>query len=158
MLISRSDRGALARWWFTVDRALLSSVLLLMAIGVLISMAASPPVAERIGLDSFHFFKSQLFYLFFAVIGLVTVSFFDVIWVRRTAFLAFAGSMLLMLAALKFGPEIKGAHRSLAFGPFSIQPSEFIKPAFVVLAAAALAESNKSQGFPGLAEIGGAHV
>ena len=83
MLISRSDRGALARWWFTVDRALLSSVLLLMAIGVLISMAASPPVAERIGLESFHFFRSQLFYLFFAVIGLFAVSFFDIAMVRR---------------------------------------------------------------------------
>ena len=68
MLISRSDRGTLARWWFTIDRPLISAVLLLMSMGVLISMAASPPVAERIGLDSFHFFKSQLFYLFFAVI------------------------------------------------------------------------------------------
>src|SRR4051794_25379816 len=52
MLISRSDRGLLASWWFTVDRLLLSAVLLLMAAGVLISMAASPPVAQRIGLDA----------------------------------------------------------------------------------------------------------
>ena len=53
MLINRSDRGLLASWWFTVDRLLLTAVLLLMASGVLISMAASPPVAERIGLDPF---------------------------------------------------------------------------------------------------------
>ena len=149
MLISRSDRGALARWWFTVDRALLSSVLLLMAIGVLISMAASPPVAERIGLDSFHFFKSQLFYLFFAVIGLVTVSFFDVIWVRRLAFLTFAGSLILMVAALKFGPEIKGAHRWINLGPISIQPSEFAKPSFVVVAAWFLADHGRRPDMPG---------
>jgi hypothetical protein len=109
MLISRSDRGALARWWFTIDRPLISAVLLLMSMGVLISMAASPPVAERIGLDTFHFFKSQLFYLtFFAVIGLIVLSFFDVNWVRRAALIGFAGALALMVAALFFGPEIKG--------------------------------------------------
>ncbi len=149
MLISRKDRGALARWWFTIDRALLSSVLLLMAIGVLISMAASPPVAERIGLDSFHFFKSQLFYLFFAVIGLFFVSFFNPEWVRRTAFLTFAGSLFLMVAALKFGPEIKGAHRWINLGPIGIQPSEFAKPSFVVAAAWFLAERGKRPDMPG---------
>ena len=145
MLISRSDRGSLARWWFTVDRALLSSILLLMAIGVLISMAASPPVAERIGLDAFHFFRSQLFWIFLGVIGLVTVSFFDVIWVRRTAFATFFGSLILMVAALKFGPEVKGAHRWI----YGMQPSEFAKPGFVVFAAWFLADHIKRPDMPG---------
>jgi cell division protein FtsW len=149
MLISRSDRGGLARWWFTVDRALMSAVLLLMAVGVLISMAASPPVAERIGLDSFHFFKSQLFYLFFAVIALVAVSFLDVNWVRRIGLLTFAGSIVLMLAALKFGPEIKGAHRWINIGPLNLQPSEFAKPGFVVAASWFLADRCKRPDMPG---------
>jgi cell division protein FtsW len=149
MLISRKDRGTLARWWFTIDLPLFSSVLLLMAIGVLISMAASPPVAERIGLDSFHFFKSQLFYLFFAVIGLVTVSFFDVTWVRRSSLLIFLGSLVLMLAAQKFGPEIKGAHRWINVGPISLQPSEFAKPSFVVVAAWFLADRTRRPDMPG---------
>ena len=145
MLISRSDRGLLARWWFTIDRALLSSILLLMAIGVLISMAASPPVAERIGLDAFHFFRSQLFWLFFGVIGLVTVSFFDAVWVRRMAFATFFGSLALMVLALKFGPEIKGAHRWI----YGLQPSEFAKPGFVVFAAWFLADHIKRPDMPG---------
>ena len=149
MLISRSDRGALARWWFTIDLPLLSAVLLLMAIGVLTSMAASPPVAERIGLDSFHFFKSQLFYLFFAVIGLVVVSFFNVAWVRRTAFIGFGGSLLLMILALKFGPEIKGAHRWINLGPVGLQPSELAKPCFVAAAAWFLADHTKRPDMPG---------
>ena len=135
MLISRSDRGALARWWFTVDRPLLSATLLLMASGVLISMAASPPVATRIGLDPFHFIRSQLMYLVLAVILLLAVSFFDRIWVRRAAMAGFAASLLLMLLALKFGLEIKGAHRWINIGPISIQPSELAKPCFVVVAA-----------------------
>ena len=149
MLISRSDRGTLARWWFTIDRTLLSSILLLMAMGVLISMAASPPVAERIGLDAFHFFKSQLFWLFFGVIGLVSVSFFDAIWVRRTAFATFAGALILMLAALKYGPEIKGAHRWINIGPINLQPSEFAKPGFVIFAAWFLADHIKRPDMPG---------
>ncbi len=140
MLISRSDRGALARWWFTVDRALLSGALLLMAAGVLISMAASPPVASRIGLDPYHFIKSQLFYLGIAVCVLFAFSFLDRIWVRRFAIAGFVGSLLLMLLAQKFGPEIKGAHRWINIGPISLQPSEFAKPCFVVVAAWLFAE------------------
>jgi cell division protein FtsW len=149
MLISRSDRGALARWWFTIDRPLISAVLLLMSMGVLISMAASPPVAERIGLPSFHFFKSQLFYLAFAVAGLLALSFFDLAWVRRAALLGFAGALGLMALALFFGPEIKGAHRWINLGPVSLQPSEFAKPCFVVAAAWFLAERTRRPDMPG---------
>ena len=149
MLISRSDRGTLARWWFTIDRPLISAVLLLMSMGVLISMAASPPVAERIGRDSFHFFKSQLFYLFFAVICLITLSFFDTGWVRRASFLGFVGALMLMAAALFFGPEIKGAHRWINFGPINLQPSEFAKPCYVVAASWFLAEKTRRPDMPG---------
>ena len=92
-LISRSDRGLLARWWFTVDRPLLSATLLLMAVGVLVSMAASPPVASRIGLEPYHFVKSQLFYLSLAVVTLFTISFFSRAWVKRAALAGFVGSI-----------------------------------------------------------------
>src|ERR1044072_5239771 len=110
MLINRSDRGLFASWWFTVDRLLLSAVLLLMAAGVLISMAASPPVAERLGLDPFHFFNNQLFYLPLAVCVLLAMSFANTAQVRRLSLLVLILSLILMAAALSFGPEIKGAH------------------------------------------------
>jgi cell division protein FtsW len=96
MLVSRSDRGVIARWWFTVDRPLLSAVLLLMAMGVLISMAASPPVAERIGLNSFHFFKYQLTFLVPAMIVLVSVSLLEPTQARRAALLGLGISLALM--------------------------------------------------------------
>ncbi len=149
MLISRSDRGALARWWFTIDRALLSSVLLLMAMGVLISMAASPPVAERIGLDSFHFIKSQLFFIFIGVITLLAMSFLDPQNIRRAGFVTFVGAIILMLAALKFGPEIKGAHRWINLGPLNLQPSELAKPGFVIFAAWFLSDHVRRPDMPG---------
>ncbi len=148
-LISRSDRGGLARWWFTIDRALLSSVTLLMAIGVLVSMAASPPVAERIGVDSFHFVKGQLVFLGLGLVTLLTVSFFDVAAVRRSGILAFIAGLVLMALALKFGPEIKGAHRWIYFGRLNLQPSELAKPGFVIVTAWLLSEHIKRPDMPG---------
>jgi cell division protein FtsW len=147
-LISRSDRGALARWWFTVDRPLLSAALLLMAVGVLVSMAASPPVATRIGLDPYHFVRSQLFYLCLAVVVMVAISFFDRLWVRRSALVGFAGALTLMVLALFFGPEIKGAHRWINVGPIGLQPSELAKPCFAVVFAWLLAERVKRHDMP----------
>lgn len=149
MLVSRSDRGVFARWWFTVDRPLLSAVLLLMAIGVLISMAASPPVAERIGLNTFHFFKYQLAFLLPAVVLLISVSLLEPRQARRAAFLMLGLSFALMVAALFWGPEIKGAHRWINFGPIGLQPSELAKPSFVVIAAWFLAEHTKRPDMPG---------
>jgi cell division protein FtsW len=148
-LISRSDRGVLARWWFTVDRALLSATLLLMAVGVLVSMAASPPVATRIGLDPYHFVKSQLFYLGLAIVGMLFVSVFDRQWVRRLGLAGFVGSLVLMWLALKFGAEIKGAHRWIDVGPINLQPSEFAKPCFVIVFAWMLSERIRFRDMPG---------
>ena len=149
MLLGRSDRGLLAQWWFTVDRGLMSAVLLLMSAGVLISMAASPPVAERIGVDTFHFIKSQLVYLVPAVLVLVSLSFFSPRLTRRTGMLMLFGALALMAAALFFGPEIKGAHRWIDIGPITLQPSEFAKPGFVVMAAWFLAEHTRRPEMPG---------
>ncbi|CAN5152312.1 putative peptidoglycan glycosyltransferase FtsW [soil metagenome] len=149
MLIGRSDRGMLATWWFTVDRLLLSAVLLLMAAGVLISMAASPPVAERLGLDSFHFFKNQLFYLIPATFVLVGTSLLDPKQARRVSLYVLIATLGLMAAALYVGPEIKGAHRWIELGPLNLQPSEVAKPAFIVMVAWFLAEHTRKPEMPG---------
>ncbi len=149
MLISRSDRGLVARWWFTVDRGVMSAALILMAIGVLVSMAASPSVAVRIGADDpLHFIKSQMFYLVIAVITLVSLSFFDRTWTRRAGIAGFGASLVLMLLALKFGPEIKGAHRWINIGPLNLQPSEIAKPTFVVAVAWFLSEKLRHRDMP----------
>jgi cell division protein FtsW len=149
MLISRTDRGLMANWWFTVDRLLMAAVLLLIAAGVLFSMAATPPVAQRIGLEYFHFFKRQLMFLMPAVAVLIGASLLTARQARHTSLWVFLGSLVLMVLAVKYGPEIKGAHRWVAIGGFNIQPSEFAKPAFVVLAAWLLAEGRRRPDMPG---------
>jgi cell division protein FtsW len=83
------------------------------------------------------------------LIAIIGVSLLGPRDVRRLALVVYVVSLLAMIAALFVGPEIKGAHRWLIYGPLSVQPSEFVKPAFVVLAAATLAESNRTPGFPG---------
>ncbi len=149
MLISRTDRGLLARWWFTIDRPLMFAVVLLMAIGVLFSLAGSPAVADRLGLDHFHFFKRQLIFMVPALVILIGASFLDIRLVRRVSIIGFVIALVLMVAAKLFGPEIKGAHRWLDLGFFNFQPSELAKPTFIVVAAFLLAEGRRRDDIPG---------
>jgi cell division protein FtsW len=139
----------LADWWWTVDRWLLTAVVFLMVFGLLLCLAASPPVAERLNLDEFHFFRRQLFYLLLSFCVLIGVSFLTPKRLRRISLIMATVGFVLLGLTLVIGPEIKGATRWLDFGPVSIQPSEFLKPAFVVLAAWLFAEKAKRPEMPG---------
>ncbi len=149
MLISRSDRGLLARWWYTVDLPLMFAVFLLMAIGVLFSLAASPAVAVRLDLPYFHFFIRQLIFTGPAIFIIVAVSFLDVRSVRRVAFYGFVLAIILLVATMVFGAEVKGSRRWLDLGLVDFQPSELVKPTFIVVAAWFLAEGRRRPDMPG---------
>ena len=146
---SRADTSVLSQWWWTVDRWMLSALALLMLVGVVLSLAAGPPVAERLGWDTYHFVQRQAVFLPAAVIALVAVSLFSPIWIRRFATIGFMAAIAAMVLTLFVGPEIKGATRWLPLGPISIQPSEFMKPCFVVVTAWMLSEARMTEGFPG---------
>lgn len=147
--LARSDNSLVSRWWWTVDRWLLVTVLLLIASGILLTLAASPAVAERLGLDSFHFVKRQLVYMITGLGVLVSVSLLSQRGVKRLAAALFLAALAGVVLTLFFGPEIKGATRWLHLAGFSIQPSEFLKPAFIVVSAWMLAEEFRSPSFPG---------
>jgi cell division protein FtsW len=138
-----------ANWWWTIDRWFLAAFLTLMMLGVVLSFAASPAVAERIGLEPYHFVMRQILFMLPALGALVLVSFLDDRQVRRLAFLMLIGSLVLMLAALYFGIEVKGARRWVTIAGVSIQPSEFMKPAFVVVCAWLFAEQARRPDIPG---------
>jgi len=148
-MASRLDKSPVATWWWTIDRWFLSAFLSLMGLGILLSFAASPAVAERIGLDSFHFATRQIVFMIPAVAAMIAVSFLTPRQVRRLALVMLAGSLLLMVAVLFVGVEAKGAHRWLSIFGISIQPSEFMKPAFVVICAWLFAERARRPEIPG---------
>lgn len=148
-MASRAERTLLGQWWWTVDRMLLVALGAVMVSGVVLLMAGGPPVAERLGLSTFHFVNRQVMFLAPALLVLVGTSFLSPRHVRRLALLVYLGSMLLVFAALQFGPEVKGAHRWLNIGSITIQPSEFVKPAFVILAAWAFSEGTQRRDAPG---------
>src|SRR3954469_21478759 len=147
-MISREERTPLSEWWWTVDKPLLGAILVLMLTGVILSLAASPPVATRIGLDPFHFFGRHVMFLLPACIVLIGVSFLSPKQIRRTALIVFALSIALIVATLLFGPEVKGSKRWITIIGVNIQASESAKPAFVVVAAWLFAESTKRPEMP----------
>ncbi|MGH6934734.1 MAG: FtsW/RodA/SpoVE family cell cycle protein, partial [Methylocella sp.] len=143
-MISRAERSALANWWWTIDRWILAAVGALMVLGLVLTMAGSPPVAERLGLSTFHFVHRQVLFLIPTVAILVATSFLSPRQVRRVALFVFLLSMALIVVALLHGHEIKGSRRWI----FGVQPSEFLKPAFVVLVAWAFSEAGKRRDVP----------
>ncbi|EKS36594.1 MAG TPA: putative lipid II flippase FtsW [Afipia sp.] len=147
-MISREQRTPLSEWWWTVDRLLVAAFITLMLGGVILSLAASPPVAARIGLDPFHFFNRHVLFLVPSLIVMLGVSFLSPRQVRRTALVVFTVSILLVVATLLFGPEVKGAKRWITILGINIQASESLKPAFVVLVAWLFAESAKRPEMP----------
>lgn len=148
---ARTDRSRLGLWWWTTDRLLLGAVALLIGLGVMLSFGSSPAAAQRIGLsDPFHFAVRQCAYACAAAVILVLTSTASPRAVRRTAFLVYVVAIVIMLALPFVGHTAKGAARWLQFGGFSLQPSEFMKPALIVLASWMFSEAQKGEGVPGV--------
>src|ERR1700704_6073469 len=147
-MISRTERTPFADWWWTIDRLMLAALGTLMVGGIVLSLAASPPVAARIGLDPFHFVNRHVMYLAPAFVVLIATSFLGPRQIRRVAFMVFAVSLVLTAATLVFGAEVKGARRWIVLAGINIQPSEFVKPAFVILISWLFAESTRKSDMP----------
>ena len=147
-MASRAQPTVLGEWWRTVDRLTLAAVGALMLGGIVLCLAASPPVATRIGLDPFHFVNRQVLFLIPAALVLIASSFLSPREIRRVALVVFAVSLVLTALTPYFGAEIKGARRWLVILGVNIQASEFLKPAFVILIAWLFGESAKRPEMP----------
>jgi len=146
---NRMDTRLVSRWWWTVDRLALASLGALIFIGAVLAMAATPPVAERIGLDSFYFVRRQIALLPVAIAILLGVSLLEPKQITRLALLGFVGSLVMLGLTFMIGVEIKGARRWINLGGFSLQPSEFVKPTFAVVTAWLFATARREDKFPG---------
>ena len=148
-MVSRAERGPLAEWFWTIDRIFLAVFILLLGTGFMLSFAASPTVAERIGLDSFHFVERHAIFMLPSFAVMLGLSFLSPRQVRRTAIIMLLISLLMMVMVLFIGMEVKGSRRWITISAFSIQPSEFMKPAFVVVCAWLFAEHQRQPDIPG---------
>lgn len=148
-LFSRADDSIFGRWWWTVDRPLLFSFIALIFIGVVMVTTASPPTARHLGLNDFHFLIRHLIFLVPSCCFLIGLSFLDDRWVWRFASILFLGTVVALIMVLFFGMEIKGAKRWLHLPGMSLQPSEFIKPAFAVVGAWLMSLQKTQENFPG---------
>ena len=147
-MFSRERKTPIAEWWWTIDKELLAGLILLLMVGMVLSFAASPPVAERLGLGPWHFIIRHGLFTIPALIVLLATSLLSQRAARIAAIAVLAASIVLLWLTLRFGVEVKGAKRWIsAFGQ-TIQPSEFVKPAFAVIGAWLFAESMKHKGMP----------
>jgi cell division protein FtsW len=146
--IARTDRSLIGTWWWTVDRVLLAGLVALLVMGIIIVFAASPPVARVLGHDEMFFIVKQITFALPALALLVGVSLLAPLGVLRLSLGmgALFGACLLMTPFV--GVEIKGAHRWMSIGGFLFQPSEFMKPALVVLVAQLLSRREGLRGLP----------
>ncbi len=151
MRFARIDQSPVARWWWTVDRWSLAAVGLLIGIGVLLSLAASPAVAERIGYGALHFVRRHLEILPPCILTMFLVSLQTPRTIRRIAVVLLVISLAMLALTFVVGTEIKGARRWVDLFGLSLQPSEFVKPTFAVVAAWLFAEQKLRAGFPGYA-------
>jgi cell division protein FtsW len=147
-MVSRKVRTPFGDWWYTVDRLILAALIVLMLAGVILSLAASPPVAARLNLDAFHFVNRHILFVLPTVMILLVTSFLTPRQLRRVALLVFLVSLVLVAVTPFLGAEIKGARRWLVILGVNVQPSEFVKPAFVVLIAWLFAESTRRPEMP----------
>jgi cell division protein FtsW len=149
MRFARIDQSPVARWWWTVDRWSLAALGTLVGFGLLLSLAASPSVAERIGYDGLHFVRRHLAMLPLAMAVMFAVSLQPPRTIRRIAVIGFAIALVLLALTFVIGAEIKGARRWINLPGLSIQPSEFVKPTFAVVAAWLFSEQKLRPRFPG---------
>lgn len=149
VLSPRSD-NPFARWWLSIDRTSLIIIVALALFGVIMVGTASPSVANRIGLDSYHFLMRHILFLCPALALMFLMTWFQPQNIWRLATILYGIAFVGVILSLLVGTEIKGATRWIRVAGFSIQPSEFLKPAFIVLSAWLLSKQKLQNHFPGI--------
>lgn len=140
----------LPRWWQTIDRWSLTFVMILFIMGILLGLAASVPLAQRNGLDPFYYVYKQLFFGIIALLAMIFTSMLSPKVVRRLGIIGFICCFIAICFLPFLGTDYgKGAVRWYSLGFASVQPSEFLKPCFVIFTAWLMASSFEVGGPPG---------
>jgi len=145
-------RGSLfGSWWLTIDKYMLTAFIITIVISIIMVTTASPAVAERIGLNSLYFIQRQLIFLFIGIFIMLGISFCSFETIKKFSLVGFIVFLILLIAVLFIGTEIKGAKRWISLVFIAIQPSEFIKPFFAIVTSIILMQKYINPKFPAFA-------
>jgi cell division protein FtsW len=146
----RAGDPVLPRWWRTIDKWALSAILILFGVGMLLGLAASVPLAEKNNLEPFYYVKRQAFFGVVSLVVMLLLSMLTPRQVRRVGVIGFFFAFVALLLLPVFGTDFgKGAVRWFSLGFASFQPSEFLKPGFVIICAWFMAAAHEVAGPPG---------
>lgn len=148
--MSADFRVLIKRWIASIDSVSFFAVLAIIAIGIWVSMASTPAVATRIGAPTFYFVKQHLIVVPIGVMTIIMISFLRITHICKLSVLIYIVCILSLIAVLLFGTEIKGAKRWISVFGISLQPSEFLKPALIIITAWLISEQYKTRKFPGI--------
>ncbi|HEX3421888.1 MAG TPA: putative peptidoglycan glycosyltransferase FtsW [Sphingomicrobium sp.] len=147
----RSDTSPIGRWFWEIDKVLLLLITVLVAIGLIAVAAASPAAADRysggnVRFSELYYFWRQLAWIAIGIPVMIGVSMMPKERARRLCLFGAAFFFVLLIFVPVLGPEVNGAKRWINFGLGQVQPSEFLKPFFVVSMAwlLSLKEADKS--------------
>ena len=149
--LTRHSKSKISNWWWTIDKINFSITLFLIFIGLMLVLSASPSAAHRDRLaDDFAFVKKQAVFIFVGVFLMIGISMQSMRTIRRLAVLGFMCAFIGVILTYVVGDSAKGAQRWIKFAGFSLQPSEFIKPVFIVVTAWLLDANKRIDDFPGM--------
>ncbi len=151
--LGRSDRSALGRWFWEIDRVLLLAIAILISIGLVAVAAASPAAAQRysggsVTFPPLYYFYRQLVWLMLAIPGMIVISMLPKHQARRLCLIGTAVCTFLLVLVPIVGNEVNGARRWIGFGFAQFQPSEFLKPMYIVTVAWVLSLRDKDRSLP----------
>ena len=142
--------AVLSRWWRTLDKSVFTAILILFSIGLLLGLASSPPLAEKNGLAPFHYVYRQAIFGSLALFSMAVFSMLPSKAIRRLGVIGFLLCFVALGLLPFFGTDFgKGAVRWYGLGFASLQPSEFLKPGFIVTVAWLISASGQINGAPG---------
>ena len=148
---TRTDRSPTAMWWWTLDRVTLTLALILLALGFFFSFSSSPIAAPHTdNYDPIYYTKRHFVFALVTAVGMITVSMLSLKGVKRVSVLVYGAAISIMALLPLIGHAAKGGRRWLELGPIALQPSEFLKPALIVLIAWMFSEGQKGKGVPGV--------
>ncbi len=151
--LSRNDRTLVGRWFWTIDKTLLAMVMLLIGLGIVAVAAAAPAAAHRysggtVRIGDLYYLKRQIMWILAGVPVMLATSMLPVDWAKRVAIGGTVVFILALFAVPFLGSEVNGAVRWINLPGFQLEPSEFLKPMFVITTAWLLAARFDDRSLP----------